>query len=85
MYDDTLLACDLYISFHSLSLLFSNGGKLDVSGTFHVHFCSFLIFHELESTDISNPQQLLAKGPLCLKLLEFSYDSSFSFVIGQFR
>ena len=84
VYDDIPLACDFYISFHSLSLFFSNWGKLDVSSTFHVNFCSFLIFHELESTDLSTPQQLPARGRPCLQLLEFSYNSSCSFVIGQF-
>ena len=62
MYDDILLACDSYISFHSLSLFLSNWGKLDISGTFHANFCSFQIFYELESTDISTPQQLPASG-----------------------
>ena len=56
-----LLACDFYISSHSLSF-FSNWGKLDVPSIFHVSFSSFLIFHELESTDISIPQQLPARG-----------------------
>ena len=63
-----------------LNLVFSNWSKLDVSGTFHANFCSFLIFHELESTDISNPQQLPATGRHV-----YSCDSSCLFVIGQFR
>ena len=39
-------------------LLVCDDIKLDVPGTLNVNFCSFLIFHELESTDISTPQQL---------------------------
>ena len=63
VYDDILLACDFYISFQVLfKVVFSNGSKLDVPGTFNVNFRSFLIFHELESTDISIPQQLPARG-----------------------
>ena len=63
MYGDILLVCDFYISFHSLNLFFfSNWGKLDVPSTFHVNFCSFLVFHELESTGISIPQQLPARS-----------------------
>ena len=86
VYDDILLACDFYISFQVLfKVVFSNGSKLDVPGTFNVNFCSFLIFHELESTDISIPQQLPARGPPCLQLLEFSCDSSCLFVMCQFR
>ena len=63
VYDDILLARDFYISFHSLSLFFfSNWGGLDIYSTFHANFCSFLIFHEFEFTDISTPQQLTATG-----------------------
>ena len=43
-------------------LFFSNWCGLDIHSTFHANFCSFLIFHEFESTDISIPQQLLARG-----------------------
>ena len=64
MYDDILLACDFYISFHSLSLFFSNWGGLDIYSTFHANFCSFLTFHEFESTDISTPQQLPARAAM---------------------
>ena len=59
-----LLASDFYISFHSLSLFLSNWGKLNVSHTFYANFCSFLISHELESSNISTPQQLPARASM---------------------
>ena len=52
----------LPVIFSLFKLVFSNWGKLDISSTFHANFCSFLIFHELESTDTSIPQQLPARG-----------------------
>ena len=75
----------IFIFFSLFKLVFfSNRGKLDTPSTFHVNFCSFLIFHELESTDISTPQQRPARGrhvysflfELRLELLV--YDSSVS-------
>ena len=66
----------------------SNWGKLDVPDTFHVNFCSFLIgipWTWIHCLGISTPQQLPARGPPCLQLLEFSCDLSCSFVIGQFQ
>ena len=48
--------------FHFLSLFLSNWGKLKVASTFHANFCSFLISHVNESTDISTPQKLPARG-----------------------
>ena len=33
-----------------------------MSHTFHANSCSLLISHELESTEISTPQQLPARG-----------------------
>ena len=56
-------ACLRFLYFFSLSkLVFSNWSGLDIYSTFHANFCSFLIFHEFESTDISTPQQLPARG-----------------------
>ena len=43
MWDDTPLASDFYVCFHSLSLFLSNWGKLNVSSAFHANFWSFLI------------------------------------------
>ena len=80
VYDDILLACDFCISFPSSSLFLSNWGKLNISSTFYANFCSFLISHELGSTDISTPQQLPARGHHV-----YSCNSSCSFVIDQFR
>ena len=58
--------------FYSLTLFFSNWGGLDIYSTFYTNFCSFLIFHEFESTDISTPQQLPARGRHVYSLLSAS-------------
>ena len=60
--DDILITSDFCISFHSLSSFLLNWGRLNVPHTFHANFCSFLISHELKSTDISTPQQPTAWG-----------------------
>ena len=56
-------ACLRFLYFFSLfKLVFSTWGGLDIYSTFHANFCSFLFFHEFESTDISTLQQLPARG-----------------------
>ena len=87
VYDDIVLACDFYISFHSLSLFFSNWGGLDIYSTFHANF---LLIPDLPRVSIHwhiNPTATSSKGPPCLQLLEcqFSCNSICSFVIGQFQ
>ena len=55
-----LFASD-FIFLFTIKAFFSNWGKLDVPSTFHVNFCSFLIFPDPESTDISTLPQLPAR------------------------
>ena len=57
------LASGFHISSYLLSLFLSNRGKLKIHHILHANFFSFLIFHELESTDISTPQQLPVRSP----------------------
>ena len=58
----------LSVILYSSKLFFFELSKQDIPGTFHVNVCSFLIFHDLESTDISTPQQATSsKRPPCLQ------------------
>ena len=58
---------------------------LDDFSTFHANFCSFLISHELESTDISTPQQLPARGRHVYSFLSSAATRTARFWLVSFR